>query len=487
MDVNKILGIIHSHDGDAVDLAKSLGGALELRRAQTAKKRAGGQQLPPSKFMPNVPRQVHATEGRVVDKNKNFENWFGYSHVVNEHGKPMVLYHGTDADFSTFDSSKSGSTDHGWYGIGHYLTSNPELASAYSGYKNTKAIMGDEIHPGQNVMPVYVRLENPYIWPENRPAATSREEAEKITHELKMLGHDGVIAPNKHVDGHEGKFWETVVFNPHQIKSATGNSGDFDTSNPDITKAEGGIVYPEAHLVEHVVKADGGEIAAPPAAQIHEPHKRAEEQGYSIKGYHVTRGKHANAISSASRFDPEMARSHGEVATFFWDNPDAANEWAHYSSGVHTFDPDEMSERDVDRAERHATAVMPVRIHPGKHLEVDWPEETGQNDYDNRQMAKIIRKARAEGYDTIRIKNMIESGVAESLQDEDFENYKPHDQIAVLNPAMIRSEFAKFDPEHQGRDDIGAKRGGFIHPAMMIHGVHINTAQAGEPIFTGEL
>jgi hypothetical protein len=197
-------------------------------------------------FDPSAPDITQSQGGPVItdqeERQKNFDNWFGYSHVVDENGKPMVLYHGTDANFSTFDLSKSGASDHGWYGVGHYLTSNPELGSAYSGYKNTKAISGDEIHPGQNVMPVYARLENPYIWPENRPAATSREEAEKITHELKMLGHDGVIAPNKYVDGHEGKFWETVVFAPHQIKSATGNSGHFDPSNPDITKSEGGSI-----------------------------------------------------------------------------------------------------------------------------------------------------------------------------------------------------------------------------------------------------
>lgn len=172
----------------------------------------------------------------------NFENWFGYSHVTDENGKPFTLYHGTDADVAEFDPSKIGQTDHGWYGEGHYLTASPELAVGYSGYKNTKAMSGEEIHPGQNVMPVHVRLENPYYWPESRPAATSKEEAKKITEELRRLGHDGVIAPNRYADGPEAKFWEVVVFTPHQIKSAIGNNGQYSMKSARLDKAEGGSV-----------------------------------------------------------------------------------------------------------------------------------------------------------------------------------------------------------------------------------------------------
>ena len=66
---------------DAIRLAKSVkpvarvrlseGGELELRRAKMAKERAGGQELPSSKFMPNVPRQVHADGGDVTPDIQN--------------------------------------------------------------------------------------------------------------------------------------------------------------------------------------------------------------------------------------------------------------------------------------------------------------------------------------------------------------------------------------------------------------------------------
>lgn len=191
---------------------------------------------------------------------------------------------------------------------------------------------------------------------------------------------------------------------------------------------------------------------------VHEPHKRAEEQGYSIKGYHVTRGPRAKGISSSGRFSLEHAASPDEEAAFFWDNPEAANDWAHASAGVRSFHPSEMSEREHDRAERHQTAILPVRINPGKHLEVNWPDFAKSDRYDSLSMEHLLDQAREGGYDTVRIKNMIEEG----LGDPDSVG-AAHDQIAVLNPRLIRSEYAKFDPARQHEDNIGAYRGGEVN------------------------
>jgi len=194
-----------------------------------------------------------ARGGRIYKRDdENFSKWFKNSHIVDESGNPAVLYHGTDKDIKTFDPKKVGETDHGFYGAGHYLTASPESASAYSSYKSTAAMEGKEVHPGANVMPVYARLENPYYWPKDRPAATSKEEAQKITEELKAKGHDGVIAPNEYAEGPEAKFWEVVVFTPHQIKSAVGNVGSYNPSNPDITRADGGAVDGDPFLSSQV-------------------------------------------------------------------------------------------------------------------------------------------------------------------------------------------------------------------------------------------
>jgi hypothetical protein len=192
----------------------------------------------------------------------------------------------------------------------------------------------------------------------------------------------------------------------------------------------------------------------------HEPHQRAEEQGYSIKGYHFTRGPKAQSIAKSKQFDPYLSEG-GENATFFWDNPQAANDWAHFSGGVDPNKPQEkMTPNELDRLSRFAPSIFPVRIHPGKHTVVNWPEATGLHSYDNVKMKKLIQNARNEGYDTVRIKNMREGDVEHEL-----EKYPetPHDQIAVLNPNVIRSEFAQFDPARQHENDIGARKGGTIN------------------------
>jgi ADP-Ribosyltransferase in polyvalent proteins len=193
---------------------------------------------------------------------------------------------------------------------------------------------------------------------------------------------------------------------------------------------------------------------------IHEPHKRAEEQGYSIKGYHFTRGPKAQSIAKSKQFDPYLSEG-GEHATFFWDNPQAANDWAHFAGGVDPNKPQEkMTPYELDRLSRFAPSMLPVRIHPGKHTVVNWPEATGSHRYDNNAMKKLIQNARNEGYDTVRIKNMVEGDMDSELGRN---LSQPYDQIAVLNPNVIRSEFAQFDPARQHENDIGARKGGTVN------------------------
>lgn len=183
-----------------------------------------------------------------VENSPKFKKWFGDSKVVDEGGRPIILYHGTDKSFDSFDPSKSGAKDHGWYGVGHYLTADPETASAYSVYNEMR---DGSPTTGANVMPVYVSLENPYVWPKDRKAAQTRAEAERITAELQKQGYDGVVVPNEYQSPEYAKFHEVIAFKPEQVKSATGNNGDFDASNPDIRYAR----IPGARLIDTATTA----------------------------------------------------------------------------------------------------------------------------------------------------------------------------------------------------------------------------------------
>lgn len=148
-------------------------------------------------------------------KTPAFLNWFKGSKVVDSDGAPLVVYHGTTADFDAFQE-----------GTG-FFSSNPDEANIYGGMDSA----------GANVMPAYVSIKNP------RYLEVSAASKDKVYDALSMLNsdQDGVIVREN------GKVRWAVVANPEQIKSATGNSGQFSPSNPDIRfsrGAGGGVVTP---------------------------------------------------------------------------------------------------------------------------------------------------------------------------------------------------------------------------------------------------
>lgn len=137
-------------------------------------------------------------KGKADTNSKEFKKWFGDSKVVDENGKPLVVYHGTKSYFDTFRPSKDGAL-----GQGMYFASSEEYARGV----------------GKNVIPVYLSIKNPYI--ADGPITGNAEE---FTNKLKKQGYDGVINPSN-------GFY--VVFNPTQIKSVY-NRGTFDTESPNI-------------------------------------------------------------------------------------------------------------------------------------------------------------------------------------------------------------------------------------------------------------
>ena len=228
-------------------LSASTGGAMEFARHVEAVNRAGGQ-IAPSKYMPNVPRQVHAGGGKVAFMQGN--------HPL----VPDVLYHGTARNIQSFDPDAKRSydvdlrnpeeTDTGWFGKGHYFTASPKVAAHYAD-EGAKRQGGQ----GANIIPAHVAMKNPFVvdikaydsGAKSLDNALSRAGVpmhprgyrmpSEQTAALVGMGYDGVIATR------EGKPEEYVAFHPTQIKSAIGNQGTFDPNDPDITKAEGGRIH----------------------------------------------------------------------------------------------------------------------------------------------------------------------------------------------------------------------------------------------------
>jgi len=194
-----------------------------------------------------------------------FRNWFGDSKIVDESGEPLVVYHGTGGDIEGGVFQKPDSV----FG-GFYFTKNPEYAESYS----RRPSSGE----APAMFPVYLSLKNPLVIDrqvspmraltrvldeaadsvrtrEQRRAADNRRWEEDFRDRrrdeyrrsmalrpeeiqaLKDQGYDGIV----------NNVWdEIVVFEPEQIKSAIGNSGAFDPSNPNILAANAGTRAPVA-------------------------------------------------------------------------------------------------------------------------------------------------------------------------------------------------------------------------------------------------
>jgi hypothetical protein len=161
-----------------------------------------------------------------------FKKWFGDSKVVDENGQPLVVYHGTKADFQIFDIKKAGASDPGLVGKAFYFTDSAEQAKGFSESNH----YGKGSNP--TVMPVYLSIENPYyihdgILPDGRmltdvhPNGISDTSGKALQKEIKRSGYDGVIFTLG------GEVSQLVVFDQTKIKSVN-NYGTFDPTNPNI-------------------------------------------------------------------------------------------------------------------------------------------------------------------------------------------------------------------------------------------------------------
>ena len=164
--------------------------------------------------------EVQASERRDVVDTPQFKRWFGNSQVVDAEGNPLVVYHGTNTEFAEF---KAGD---GMLGKGIYFTPNAKSAQLYPMLQNMRTQREGREAGAISVMPVYVSLRNPLVLTD-LPA--SKVDATRVASQ----GYDGIVLLNP-----DGTTKELTAFRPEQIKSATGNNGDFDATNPDIRKSE---------------------------------------------------------------------------------------------------------------------------------------------------------------------------------------------------------------------------------------------------------
>ena len=301
---------------------------------------------------------------RAQQETPEFKAFYGKSQVVDEQGKPKVVYHGTGSDITQFD--KGLLDKYALYGPGIYMTESADVAGGQKGYafkglkpddaitelsvdenlpmseqlKQAKEqaikdgftpeqvdesifVPGDEgifyMHDAgdgalkPNAIPLYAKIERPFDIDEihddwlnlaqemddkahilfgdkyegidfdklARSESTQNIDGNSLykalsrsfggmfgydgkaraNHVLQKMGYDGIThtggLSRRYGSGEPHKVW--IAFEPEQIKSATGNRGTFDPSNPDI-RYQRPIVGKAADAVKAGVDKTLGEI-----------------------------------------------------------------------------------------------------------------------------------------------------------------------------------------------------------------------------------
>ena len=165
------------------------------------------------------------------------------------------VYHGTENP-EHYDDDEGENAIKSFAGRATWVAEEPYTAHGYSGKSGY-------------IMPLHIKLKKPLVINH----VDANDEAHHVYNLAKNIGVDvnhlksmsnpesvwEVInhpyfidaASNAGFDGisiHEGGRPTHAVFNPSNIKSATGNRGTYDTSKHDITKARGGRVTHAHHL-----------------------------------------------------------------------------------------------------------------------------------------------------------------------------------------------------------------------------------------------
>lgn len=161
--------------------------------------------------------------------NKNFWKWFNNSKVVDNDGKPLVVYHGSNNKFENFDINLFNTTESSgdYIGAGFYFSKSKIIATNY----------------GTNIITAYLKITNPLIINDYKSFENymikifgigkydipvyydlKKDKPKVIMDKMIELGYDGLI---------DNLYNQYAVFEPNQIKSID-NDGSWDLNDDNI-------------------------------------------------------------------------------------------------------------------------------------------------------------------------------------------------------------------------------------------------------------
>jgi len=164
---------------------------------------------------------IHNTEEGIM----NFWKWFGDSKVVDDKGRPLVVYHGTSKPFNEFKLKYS------TQGIFWFSSNKDKIIGKESGASSSNVVMH-----------VYLSAKKLAGW----------EEYDRLVFDqIEKQGYDGIKLNDDY-----------IIFEANQIKSATKNNGDYNPKKQSIVKEndstviEDGVANEEQTDVPDVVTFD---------------------------------------------------------------------------------------------------------------------------------------------------------------------------------------------------------------------------------------
>lgn len=309
--------VLYGPDGGIVRAVLS-GDAELLKEAGFTEKAAGAasasQGAQEATAQPEDTGAVLNSEGNPVHPTKEgqraFKAWFGDSKVVDGQGRPLVVYHGTREDFTTFDRQDTA--------YGYFFTPDKEAADFYGGGDGSMAVY---LKAG-NILRLDEIVENGYGVPEElndwieeefdgdleafiswlgsgEMYGTTGDIQDSLMEEAEGLGYDGVVFYDARGGG--GVALSYVVFEPSQIKSATGNRGTFDLADADITHSRrqldlfgGQELTPEEQQEDIQIRAEAEELPTRAMVERHLEGARRELQSLERDNEFVLRHRPSN-------------------------------------------------------------------------------------------------------------------------------------------------------------------------------------------------
>jgi len=257
-----------------------------------------------------------------------------FAKFLAESKAPMRLYHGTTATeggkgeeaIRRFKPSKEGAL-----GSGVYLTPNTNYAEQYT-------FKGAGNYEGGNTLPVHAQIKNPLILDGSasrdpmiealmrlgmgEPQASRMVErayenkgyiGKEVESRARAQGYDGLMQYDR-----DGQLGEVVSYNPNAIKSAIGNEGTYDITNPDMNKAGGGavrkalkaVIKPTDYLSARAIEPPHGVRDIEKLNLLVKSMKENGWQGRPILTYDAGRGDEAltgsHRIKAATQADIEV-------------------------------------------------------------------------------------------------------------------------------------------------------------------------------------